>query len=248
VSATVLDGRPAAVLTPWVREQRARGERDFVFIPFFISAQGAIGSALRHELETLQKTDGDFDFTFTDGLAVRGSLAGIVAARVRETIAAHGLQRPAIIVVDHGGPSGASAIIRDEVAVKLRALLAGEIGELRAASMEGAAHPHNLPLLADALTAHGFDCGDVVLAPLFLSPGRHAGPNGDLTQIAHAAEDRLTPQPLRCHFAGLVGTHPLVATELAAALRDTLAGLSSRPIRPEPPSVPSISPSSPIFA
>jgi sirohydrochlorin ferrochelatase len=221
IPAVALDGAPAWTLAPWVRAQFARGERNFIFVPFFISAQGAIGSALRSDLETLRRSVGDFTLTFTDGLAARGALAGIVVDRVREAMAANRLSRPPVIIVDHGGPSPVSAALRDKIACEVRALLADEIGPLAAASMEGEAHAHNRPLFADALAAPGFDRGDVVVAPLFLAPGRHAGANGDLTQIARASEDRAAG--LRCHLVELIGTHPRVVEALAFALRATLA-------------------------
>lgn len=228
VPAAALDGLPASVLGPWLRAQFARGEREFVLVPFFISAQGAIGSALRGDLERLQRELGDFRFHFTAGLAATGRvdpLAQITADRVRETIAGLGLNAPAVIVVDHGGPSPASAALRDEIAAAVRTELGAEIGPLSPASMEGESHPHNRPLLAQLLATPGFDRGDLVIAPLFLSPGRHAGPNGDLAAIARAAEDRLASSALRCHFTGLVGTHPQALDVLETALRATLSKL-----------------------
>jgi sirohydrochlorin ferrochelatase len=243
----------AWTLAPFVRAQVARGEREFVFVPFFISPQGAIGSALRNDLEKLRRELGGFELTFTDGLVERGAIPAIVAARIRETIAArpelfgareggwkaapprsggfpaaenwpHGYPaRPPVIVVDHGGPSPVSAALRDELAEQIRAILDGEIGPLAAASLEGERHAHNRPLFADQLMAPGFDRGEVIVAPLFLAPGRHAGPRGDLARIVQAAEDRLALPPLRCHFTGLVGTHPLVLDTLAAALQRTLS-------------------------
>jgi hypothetical protein len=223
-NVAALDGTPAWTLAPFVRAQLRRGEREFTFVPFFISAQGAIGSALRRDLEKLQAESEGFTFTFTEGLAARGAIADIVAERIRETIAAHALRPPPVIVVDHGGPSFASAALRNALAAEVRRLLGTEIGPLAAASMEGAEHPHNHPLLADQLAASGFNQADVVVAPLFLSPGRHAGPQGDLAQIARAAEDRLSA-PLRCHFTALVGTHPRAIDALALALRTTLSSL-----------------------
>jgi sirohydrochlorin ferrochelatase len=101
--------------------------------------------------------------------------------------------------------------------------------------MEGGEHAHNHPLLAESLTAlaaaehtacsspraHG--SLNVVVALLFLSPGRHAGAGGDIAQICGAAE---TANPsLLCDLTDLVGTHPLAATALVAALRDTLDNL-----------------------
>ena len=222
IGADRLNHQPAWTIAPFVRAHFARGERQFVFVPFFISAQGAIGSALRDDLEKLQTELGGFNFTFTDGLAARGALAGIVADRIRSVLAAHALRMPPVIVVDHGGPSTASAALRNHIAAQVRSTLGSSIGPLAATSLEGEEYAHNHPLFADQLAAPGFNHGDIVVAPLFLGPGRHAGPNGDLAQIARAAEDRLT-SPVHCHFTELVGTHPRVADALAAALRDTLA-------------------------
>lgn len=228
-----LDGDlPGTTLAPFVRSQLARGERHFIFAPFFISAQGAIGSALRSDLEKLQHEHAEtpFTFTFTTGLADAGVIAQIVAARVRETIDVASLDHPPVLVVDHGGPSPASAALRDRLAGEVRALLGSEVVSVTAASMEGGAHAHNHPLLADALVgvsalgpaptrAHT----DVAVALLFLSPGRHAGPGGDIAQICGAAE--ASNPSLCCHLTDLVGTHSLAAPALAAALRDTLSTL-----------------------
>ena len=218
----------AWTLAPFIRAQVALGQRDFLFVPFFISAQGAIGSALRGDLEKLRAELGHFEFAFADSLAARGALPEIVAARICETILDKNLSRPAVIIVDHGGPSAVSAALRDQIAASVRVLVSPEIGPLAAASMEGGEHAHNRPLLADALALPAFARGDVVIAPLFLSPGRHAGPNGDLARIARAASPEPVERaagratPLRCHFTELVGTHPAVIDTLAAALRDAL--------------------------
>ncbi len=238
IALSELDGdAPGTTLAPFIRAQLARGERQFVFIPFFISAQGAIGSALRSELEALQREHSatPFEFTFTRGLADAGVIPQIVASRVRETIEAASLERPPVIVVDHGGPAPKSAALRNQLADDVRALLGIEAASVTAASMEGGEHPHNHPLLAESLAAlataelnsgsspntHG--TLNVVVALLFLSPGRHAGAGGDIAQICGAAE---TAHPtLLCDLTDLVGTHPLAATALVAALRDTLDNL-----------------------
>ncbi|MEY2879368.1 MAG: hypothetical protein RLZZ15_1748 [Verrucomicrobiota bacterium] len=210
-------GLGAHTLAPWLREKFAAGEREFLLVPFFISAQGAIGSALRADLESLRRELGEFHFAFTAGLAAHGALPVILADNVRATVAENNLLAPAVIVVDHGGPSVVSAALRDRLTTELRPVLGAEITSLRAASMEGA---HG-PLLADVLRDWSFSSGDVVIAPLFLAPGRHAGPAGDLAQIARAAE--AAAPALRCHFTALVGGHPRVVAELALALRAALA-------------------------
>jgi sirohydrochlorin ferrochelatase len=216
---------PGVTLATFIRTQLAAGRRQFVFVPFFISAQGAIGSALRGDLEKLRREHSatPFEFTFTTSLADGNVIARIAAARVRDTMATAALRHPSVIVVDHGGPSPASAMLRNELATEIRALLGPEIAALAAASMEGATHAHNRPLLAEQLRAPGFAVGDVVISPLFLSPGKHAGRDGDIAQICRAA-DAANPAR-RCHRTELIGTHPLAVKALAAALRTTLSNL-----------------------
>jgi len=221
VPAAMLGGEAAWTLAPWICAQLTSGKREFIFVPFFISAQGAIGSSLRDDLEKLRRDAGDFEFKFAEGLASRGVISGIVAARVRELIAAHALHQPPVIVVDHGGPSATSAALRDTLAAQVQAQLGSLIGPLAAASMEGESHAHNRPLLVDQLAAPGFDRGDVLIAPLFLSPGRHAGTDGDIAQICRTAEQH--SPGLHCHVAELVGTHPLAAASLAEALHEALS-------------------------
>lgn len=207
-----LDGIPAWTLAPFIRSLVALGQREFVFVPFFISAQGAIGSALRRDLDALSREAGGFELTFTDGLVDRGVVPVIVAARIRFAATQRKLLFPPVVVVDHGGPSASSAALRDRLTDEIRELLGREVGPVVAASMEGA---HG-PLLAEQLQQPKFNQGDVLVAPLFLSPGRHAGPAGDLETICRASS-------ARCHLTELVGTHPLAIDALAGALRTTLS-------------------------
>lgn len=207
-----LDDTPAWTLAPFIRSLVALGQREFVFIPFFISPQGAIGSALRRDIETLRNELGDFEFTFTEGLAARGVVPAIVADRIRATLAQLKIVTPSVVVVDHGGPSVASAELRDKLTGEIRELLGNDAGPVAAASMEGV---HG-PLLEEQLRQPPFNRDDVLVAPLFLSPGRHAGPDGDLAKICRAASSR-------CHLTELVGIHPLAIEALAGALRTTLS-------------------------
>jgi sirohydrochlorin ferrochelatase len=113
--------------------------------------------------------------------------------------------------------------VRDRVADAARDLLWGKIGMLAAASMEspdGDDFAFNRPLFADALASLGLEPNDVVIAPLFLAPGRHAGEGGDLARIVREAHARAPA--LRFHFTELVGTHPSVAPRLASNLLTTL--------------------------
>ncbi len=217
-----LQGGPAWTLAPWIRSRVAGGEREFLIVPFFISPQGAVGSALRRDLESLRAETGGIDFSISGGLAPP-VLSGIVADRVLEVSRAKGLRSPRVVVVDHGGPSMASGEVRDRVVREAREALGPDAGPMAAASMESPKGPgfeFSRPLLAEALSAPGVHSGDVVVAPLFLLPGRHAGPGGDLERICRDAEAR--SPGLHCHLTGLVGSHPVAAETLASALAEAL--------------------------
>jgi sirohydrochlorin ferrochelatase len=95
------------------------------------------------------------------------------------------------VLTDHGSPQPAVAEVRNHLGDQLRALLGDEIEALVAASMErreGNAYAFNEPLLATVLRTPPFNAGKVVVALQFLSPGRHAGPGGDIAEICDAAE------------------------------------------------------------
>jgi sirohydrochlorin ferrochelatase len=222
IPARELGGTAARTLDPWVRAGLAQGEREFVLVPFFVSPQGAIASLLRRDLEALRADGPDFTCQITDGFDPSSDLAVIVTDRVHEALARRQLTRSAVVVVDHGGPSPASLAVRDQVAAEVSRALT--FGPVAAASMEAPAASGRLahgPLLADVLASPAFSSGDVVVAPLFLCPGRHAGPQGDLARIVREAQARAPG--LRCHFADLVGSHPRAVEALASVLNDALA-------------------------
>jgi sirohydrochlorin ferrochelatase len=215
IAASALDDTPAWTLSTFVRRMTGLGQRDFVFVPYFISAQGAIGSALRTELDALRPEIGAFDFTLIPGVFSAATLGAIAADLVRQTLTATTLRAPAVVIVDHGGPSANSARLRDQVTERTRTLLGDAAASVTAASMEGS-HP---PLLASRLRDPDCAGADVVVTPLFLSPGRHAGPGGDLDRICAAS-------PARCRRTGLAGSHPLILETLATALERALPTLT----------------------
>jgi CbiX len=217
-----LGGIPAATLGPWLRTRAEQGERDFLIIPFLVSPRGAIGTALRLELDGLRAQLRLRRVAMTDGLDGSDALEKIAAGRITEIIESRRLVRPAVIAVDHGGPSARSAEFRNEIATRIRARLGPQICRLAGASMEGTQYPHNHPLLAALLETPGFDTGDVVIAPLFLSPGRHAGPGGDIATICQTAEER-KDAALRCHITELPGVHPLAVAALSEGLVEAVA-------------------------
>lgn len=214
--APMPDGGTPWVLDTWVPAQIAAGATELVFVPFFVSPQGAIGGALRADLEAW-----GIEYRFTEGLAPP-VLGRIAAERVQDVLRERALGRGHVIVVDHGGPSPLSAAVRNQAAAEAARLLGDRVASVTAASMEspdeagGPACGHNRPLLARALGDLAASSPDqpMVVAPLFLAPGRHAGPGGDLARIAAAAAPGR-----RIFFTDLIGSHPLVPATLAAGLQ-----------------------------
>jgi sirohydrochlorin ferrochelatase len=118
-------------------------------------------------------------------------LAEAVAERVRATISEKGWSRPKVVLCDHGSPQAPVTAVRDRLAAMLAGVLGREVEAVAAASMErraGDEYAFNEPLLATRLTTPPFDVGEVVVALQFLSPGRHAGPGGDVAAICLQAE------------------------------------------------------------
>jgi sirohydrochlorin ferrochelatase len=109
-----------------------------------------------------------------------------------------------VLLCDHGSPIPEVTACRDALAASLRKELGLKPEELIACSMErreGAEYDFNKPLLEHALQQAK---GEAVILMLFLLPGRHAGPDGDVATIAKEQ----APEGLRWKLSPLLGTHP----------------------------------------
>lgn len=225
VEAALLEGRPAEILEPALRRRHAAGIRRFVLLPLFFGPSAAITSYIPERVQALRETLGGLDVSVAAPLVDKdrglGGLAGILRDQIREVLAGHSGERPWVILVDHGSPQPAVAEVRDRVATRLANELSGEVTSVVAASMErreGSEYAFNEPLLERALAST--PDGPGILALMFFSPGRHAGPGGDIEEICARAQ-RERPE-LRIHFTRLVGEHPALVEILAERLRDVL--------------------------
>jgi hypothetical protein len=148
------------------------------------------------------------------------SMVNILADGVRQAAAGAGWSRPKVALVDHGSPQRGVAAVRDFLGGQLRQLLGGEVA---VASMERRPEPEYAftePLLAGLLRDKNFGRGEVVVALQFLSPGRHAGPGGNIADICAEA---MRAQPgLRVIPTGLVGEDERLADLLAERYREGL--------------------------
>lgn len=232
VPAEALDGIPAVTFEPWLRRRVAEGERDFIVLPLFFGPSGAITDYLPSRVELVRAAEPSLRVRVAPELAAPGGgeerIAAMLQDRALESIAARSSDgmggRPALILVDHGSPKPELCALRDRLAARLSSALGERVRAVCAASMErreGAAYDFNEPLLERAFALPDFDHGVVVVSLLFLSPGRHAGPGGDIARICRSAAE--AHAGLRPYMTGLLGDHPGLVRLLADRARVLLA-------------------------
>jgi len=234
----------------------AVGERDFVVLPFFIGPSRAVTRALPKLVEKLRAEFPDLRVRIAPVLHAAGDdiLARILADRVRAVLREIGKTacktetetRVRVALVDHGSPVPEVTAVRDEVAQQLDALLSSDarVSEVAACSMErrpGGAYAFNEPLLETLIAREKWRDGAatqslIIVAQLFLLPGRHAGPGGDwrasaggdecaslggdIAQICARAQER-SPN-LQTVQTEPLATHPLIVDLLAQRLAGVL--------------------------
>jgi hypothetical protein len=236
VSADELDGVPARLLEPaldaWFS---AHPGGRALLLPLFFGPSGALTDYVPERLASLRLRHPDARAVLAEPLVTpdeepRG-LAEALADRVRAAAAERGWRRPRVVLCDHGTPQRAVTAVRDRLGGLLVAALGGEVEAVAVASMErreGDEYAFNEPLLATRLATAPFDAGEVVVALQFLSPGRHAGPGGDVATICAEAEAaaRAAGRELRTAMTATLADDPRVDEVLArraAAARERLA-------------------------
>lgn len=221
VPAEQLEGVPAEILEPALKRRLAEGYHCFELLPLFFGPSGAITDYLPQRLEVLRKTWPELEVSVLPFLSelrssARLDLLELLLDNARLLLDGSGLQQ--LVLVDHGSPKREVAAVRDALTEKIRLRLGSEVASVTAASMErreGSEYDFNEPLLERALRAFPAGPQALVLLPLFVSPGRHAGPGGDIAGICEAA---CQAKPgLRVHQARLVGEHPDLPALLASA-------------------------------
>ncbi|MGE4550573.1 MAG: CbiX/SirB N-terminal domain-containing protein [Opitutales bacterium] len=226
VESNSLDGEPGPVLLDALGKLLADGERDFLILPFFLGPSLGITEWLPGHLKELRMKWPDLRVRMASCLHRENDdrLARALRERVRETVSGACAERPFVALVDHGTPVREVHLVREGVGQWLRHLMKGEVAEVRTCSMERRPEPaydFNEPLLQNLLLDEtAFPAGEVVVAQLFLAPGRHAGTDGDVAQICREAEE--ARPGLRTLPTKPLGDHPLVLEMLAERLRECL--------------------------
>lgn len=236
VDASELDGVPAEIFEPFIKSRReTHGDHSFLVVPLFFGHSAAIYEYLPQRVREIRESWPELEVRVAPCMVdiddpQDTAVAEILAQLVREKIAAEQLDRPAVTLVDHGTPRIAVNRVRNVLADRLREALGDAVRAVEPSSMErreGDEYAFNEPLLENLLGTGEF-AGDVVLSMLFISPGRHAGPGGDIAQICAAAEER--HPGLKTWMSDLFASHP-GAIELLA--RRYAQGLTSDPVEGE---------------
>jgi sirohydrochlorin ferrochelatase len=214
IDPALLGGTPAVIFADAVRQAKADGIEELIVLPLFIGPSRAITEYLPKVFA--EGEPGSMKLTIKDPLyGENGSeLRELLADNLRATIKESGIgggEKDTVLLCDHGSPIIEVTRVRDALAKDLAAEPGMPPGRLVACSMErreGPEYAFNEPLLATALQQA---TGDVIVLMLFLLPGRHAGPDGDVATIVkeHArpgAQVRLSP---------LLATHPKLVELIA---------------------------------
>tara|TARA_B100000927_G_C16426696_1_gene453773 strand:+ start:36 stop:908 length:873 start_codon:yes stop_codon:yes gene_type:complete len=237
VDPAELGGTPAQIFEPFLRKQREKGQNSFLVVPFFFGHSAAIYEYLPQRVREMSKDWPELEVRIAPSMVKLDEpgdtrVAGILGDLVIRKIEEEGLVQPAVTLVDHGTPRTAVNKVRNHVAGQLAEVLKDYVSVVVASSMErreGDEYAFNEPLLENLLGQEKFE-KDVVLSMLFISPGRHAGPGGDIAQIRHEAEKK--SDGLRTFASSLFATHPGVVDLLAERYAE---GLSGDPIAGEVP-------------
>lgn len=241
VKAEELGGVSAEIFEPFLKKRRERGGNSFLVVPLFFGHSAAIYEYLPQRVVEMRERWPELELRVAPCLVDMSDpedkgVAEVLAELVRRKMEEEGLVKPAVTLVDHGTPRKSVNAVRNFLARQLQDLLQDAAAVVVASSMErreGAEYDFNEPLLENLLGSAGFE-GEVVLSMLFLSPGRHAGPGGDIAEICAEAEEK--NPGLRALMSDLFASHPGVVPLLARRLQQ---GLESDPVTGEvkPPQV-----------
>lgn len=206
VPADDLGGIPAETFERALKLRLREGIRRIRVLPFFIGESRAITDYLPQVVEKVrQRTGIDFSCELLPPLCPFGQgeypmlveelVARITAVRAAAPDCHHPLN---VLLVDHGSPEPRVGAVRDRIAASLQAHFTSrpELGvcSVQPCSMErreGPEYDFNEPML-DAVTATCDSRRPTIVALLFLSPGRHAGPDGDVATICRKANPKAT--------------------------------------------------------
>lgn len=222
-----LGGEGALTWRRYLKGALADGVEGVLVVPLFFGPSGAIVDYLPQVSREVAGDDLSF-LRVAKPLVDLASEEDVMVATLLGNLAAAELERGAlssstkVLLVDHGSPAREVTRCRDRVAAQMEKLLAGRVGGVLACSMErreGADYDFNEPLLGAALELLDPDVDrEILVSLMFFSPGRHAGPGGDIETIV--AESAWAKAGGRARFCPLAGESPLLVDLLVRRARE----------------------------
>ncbi|MCE2685030.1 MAG: cobalamin biosynthesis protein CbiX, partial [Verrucomicrobiae bacterium] len=184
VDPALLDGQPAVIFEHAVRQAKADGIAELIVLPLFIGPSRAITEYLPQVFADAQA--GEMKLTIKPTLYGENGdgLRQILTENLYE--AGWDPDLDTILLCDHGSPAPEVTVCRNALAHDLAKELNLPAERVIACSMErreGPEYAFNEPLLETALRGCN---SNVTILMLFVLPGRHAGPGGDVETIAKA--------------------------------------------------------------
>lgn len=141
---------------------------------------------------------------------------------------------PSIAICDHGSPSYEVTAVRNYITHQIQQLqsISNVFPQIprsiTACSMErrpDKIYDYNEPLLERLLVNHpDYKFGNIIVGMLFISPGKHAGNNGDVATIIQNSLDKNTKEGCRAEITmtPLLGTHSLLMDILVERLQEIM--------------------------
>nr|WP_077531665.1 CbiX/SirB N-terminal domain-containing protein [Halomonas utahensis] len=231
VPAEKLDGMPASTLGPAATWRAEEGVKDMVILPFFFGPSRALSGYLPERLGEMQEVHPEVRVRVASPLVDLQAPTDLRLARILRDGVEEQIQqlptgsKPAVVLADHGSPIPEVTAVRNVVAGQLATLLEDRVRSVTPASMErreGDEYRFNEPLLENLLDEPGFNDGPVIVSMLFLSPGKHAGEDGDVATICADAEARNSG--LATRITRLAGEHDGILEILADRLEEAISG------------------------
>jgi sirohydrochlorin ferrochelatase len=225
VSASLLGGAPANTFVPFLQSRLRRNERRFIVLPLFFGPSRALTSYIPEQSAQLAREHGEFELQQCPELCPLPQGEPRLARILCDQLPARqnsGQQQ--VILVDHGSPIPSVTAVRHYLAEAMRHILGPDI-HLREAVMErreGTDYDFNGVLLEELLRQAGEedDRTPIALSLLFMSPGRHAGPGGDIEAICRRIGKIHKGWPIET--SDLIGDHegliPILRERLAPFL------------------------------
>lgn len=222
-----LDGEAAELLRPALERLAAAGSRRIVVLPFFLGPSRTVTSEMVSVVREVMAMHPALRIVIAECLVDMSApedtrVAQALLDRVRERETHLPASDLPVVLVDHGSPSRSVNAVRNHLAAQLTNLLGRPVWAASMERRDGPQYEFNEPLLERVFAANSLR-GDVIVALAFLSPGRHAGADGDIATILR--EQTLNIPQLQPHMTAVLGDHDCIIDVLRSRFSSALAAL-----------------------